>query len=179
MYYRLYNLTNKDILEQLCFQIEHMIVANIMTNRFVPNNQLFNNNTNNTNNTNNRRDTYLYVGGSKFNHNCDPNCNYTLIDDKLIVTSVKDILEGEEFTIAYNHITHFIRIDIGEMTCGTFTIYINMGSYAIDVISILNCINVLHAGKLITVVGYVSRSIGFYIKSYVTIMREISLVSKY
>ena len=44
---------------------------------------------------------YLYILASKFNHSCNPNCKWDIIDDQLIITTITDIKSDEECTISY------------------------------------------------------------------------------
>ena len=44
---------------------------------------------------------YLYLLGSKFNHSCNPNCTWEIINDQLIIKTVTDIKTDDECTISY------------------------------------------------------------------------------
>jgi uncharacterized protein len=36
------------------------------------------------------------------NHSCDPNCEVDEVDDRVVITAIRDIQEGEEITYDYN-----------------------------------------------------------------------------
>lgn len=43
----------------------------------------------------------LFIGGSKFNHGCRPNCEWKVCDGNIVIRASKNILPGEECTINY------------------------------------------------------------------------------
>lgn len=77
-------LANMSVIEQIMLQSEHVIVMYCTYNEF---------------NVDDRR--FLYAEGSRFNHSCESNCEWTISDNTLYVKTIKEILEGEELTISY------------------------------------------------------------------------------
>lgn len=55
---------------------------------------------------------YLYNLGSKFNHSCNPNCRWEIINEKLIITAVTDINSGDECTISYWDVLNIEDVDV-------------------------------------------------------------------
>jgi hypothetical protein len=43
----------------------------------------------------------LYVEGSKFNHSCEPNCSWNIVEDQLVVVTDELVLCDRELTINY------------------------------------------------------------------------------
>lgn len=83
---RLYEISDDKLINEIIKDPLHMIILYTECNNFAPSDDKF---------------RYLYLLGSKFNHSCNPNCDWNIIDDKLIITSIVDIKDGEECTIAY------------------------------------------------------------------------------
>jgi hypothetical protein len=73
-----------EIINSLFKQAEHIIHVYLRYNHF---------------NIDNNR--YLYLLASKFNHSCDPNCDWKIKDGIIKITSLREILPYEECTISY------------------------------------------------------------------------------
>jgi hypothetical protein len=78
------NHLNDDLISKLMEQPIHMIQLYVKYNNFST-----------------LRKRYLYILASKFNHSCNPNCRWEIVNDQLIITAVTDINSDEECTISY------------------------------------------------------------------------------
>jgi hypothetical protein len=73
-----------DMAKQMIRQREHIIMSYCYHNAFSVDDQW-----------------YLYIEASRFNHSCDPNCEWEIVDNVLSIKSVKQINDGDELTISY------------------------------------------------------------------------------
>lgn len=89
------NNLDDDLISKLIKQPIHMIQLYIKFNNF---------------STLKRR--YLYILGSKFNHSCNPNCKWEIINDKLIITTMTDIKSNDECTISYWNIFDIENVSV-------------------------------------------------------------------
>lgn len=80
----IYNTKEEDQASQMLKRREHLIQVYFQYNHF--------------NNKNNR---YLYLFASKFNHSCNPNCNWVIIDGIIKIKSLREINQSEECTLSY------------------------------------------------------------------------------
>lgn len=83
----------EEFINELIKQPEHIIKVYIKYNHF---------------NVDNNR--YLYLLASKFNHSCNPNCNWKIENGIITIFSLKEILSLEECTISYMGIKEFTLI---------------------------------------------------------------------
>jgi hypothetical protein len=72
------------ILQLLPLQPEHMIIIRCHYNEYTDGNRRF-----------------LYVEGSKFNHSCKSNCNWSVRNGTLVITTNRNIEPREELTVSY------------------------------------------------------------------------------
>jgi hypothetical protein len=90
-----HNHLDDNLISKLIKQPIHMIQLYLMYNNF---------------STFKRR--YLYILGSKFNHSCNPNCKWEIVNDKLIITTMTDINSNDECTISYWNIFDIENISV-------------------------------------------------------------------
>ena len=84
---RMYPEITKSDEDAVFKQPEHLCCAYLHANHFTDNDDF------------NKR--YLFLGGSKFNHSCRPNCRQSVRNGQMTVYAICDILPGEECTIKY------------------------------------------------------------------------------
>jgi hypothetical protein len=82
-----------EFISKIFKQPEHIIQVYIKYNHF---------------NVDNNR--YLYLLASKFNHSCNPNCDWKIENGIIKITSLRKILPSEECTISYMGIKEFTSI---------------------------------------------------------------------
>jgi hypothetical protein len=80
-----YGKLEDGVIDVLLTQPEHIIYVKFHHNHFTSPNGL----------------KHLYLGASKMNHSCNPNCSWNIERGVITIKSIREIAEGEELFISY------------------------------------------------------------------------------